>query len=295
MQITQLRTYRFATRLLQGWSDDRAASMGAALAYYTVFSIGPILLVSIAIAGWIWGASEAQTAIFRQIEALVGEAGAKTLAEILTRTSIISPDGGFWSGIFGIGLFLLSSTAAFVQLQDDLDAIFHGHARPGSGFISFLWQRLLSLAMLMALGFLLLASLVLDAALASTSVYFGFEATELAYIALNTVTSWILAMIVFALVFKILPVAVLKWRPVLAGAVVSGTLFIIGKFLIGLYIGRANIVTVFGAAGSLITILLWIYYSAQILFLGAEVTKTLSPEYRPKPDASASRAEARAG
>jgi membrane protein len=252
--------------------------MGAALAYYTVFSLGPILLIAINVAGWIWGRDETRDAVVGQIERLIGTQGAEVVSSVLSGTSISHADSGVLSSLFGLGLFLLTSTAAFVQLQDDLNAIFPHKRAPSSGILTFLRQRLLSFAMLMALGFILLVSLLLDAALASATAYFGFDSVELAYAVLNTFVSWVLAIAVFALIFKTLPDRVLRWQPVLAGAFTAGSLFIVGKFVIGFYIGRADVVTVFGAAGSLVTVLLWVYYSAQILFLGAEVTKSFSPE-----------------
>jgi membrane protein len=268
----------FATLTANNWFGDRAASMGAALSYYTVFSLGPILLVAINIAGWVWGRDATRDAVVGQIERLIGSDGAAAVTSILSGTSISGAGDGLLSSLLGLGLFLFTATAAFVQMQDDLNAIFPSERRSSSGILTFLSQRLLSVAMLIALGFIMLVSLLLDAALASATEYLGFDTVELAYVVLNTVVSWFLAIAVFALIYKVLPTRLMRWKPVLWGALCAGTLFILGKFLIGLYIGRADVASVFGAAGSLVTILLWVYYSAQILFLGAEVTKTLSSE-----------------
>lgn len=256
-----------------GWLEDRALSMGAALAYYTLFSLGPVLFIAIAIAGLVWGADEVRSGVVSQISALIGRSGADAIDALITQTRIFG--SGVVGAIIGIGSFLLASTALFVQIQDDLNAIFRVRQRSAGGIAAFLRQRLLSFAILIALGFALLISLALDAALASFTEYLGLDELETLYFIMNAVFGWLIATAIFALLFAALPTRRPSRRAIIAGALLSATLLTIGKFLIGFYLGRADVVSAYGAAGSLILVLLWVYYSSQTLFLGAEFARCL--------------------
>jgi membrane protein len=247
--------------------------MGAALAYYTLFSMGPILLIAISIAGLVWGADEARIAVVHQIAELIGQTGADSIDGLLSHTRILG--SGTVGAVIGIGSFLLASTALFVQIQDDLNVIFKVQRRSSGNIAVFLQQRLLSFALLIALGFALLVSLALDAGLASVTAYFGLDELELFYLIVNTLLGWTIAVVIFALIFSVLPTKRPGRQATVAGALLSGTLLIVGKFLIGFYLGRADVVSAYGAAGSVVLILLWIYYSSQTLFLGAELARTL--------------------
>lgn len=258
---------------ISGWLEDRALSMGAALAYYTLFSLGPILLIAIATAGLVWGAEEVRLAVVHQIAELIGASGAEAIDALLAKTRILG--AGVVGAVIGVGSFLLASTALFVQIQDDLNTIFRAKRRSSGGIATFLRQRLLSFAILIALGFALLVSLALDAGLASATEYFGLDDLEMLYLAMNSFFSWLIAVAIFGLVFSVLPTERPSRRSLIAGALLSGTLLILGKFLIGFYLGRADVVSAYGAAGSLILVLLWVYYSSQTLFLGAELARAL--------------------
>lgn len=259
---------------VNGWIDDRGPSMGAALAYYTLFSLGPILLTAIGIASWVWGDEASRGAVIRQVEGLIGKEGAVAVDSLVATTAMF---GSGWLGtIIGLVTFFVTATAVFVQLQDDLNTIFESERKQTNGIIAFIWQRLISFAMLIALGFILMVSLALDAALASASEYFGMTDAEIVYAVANSILSWLLAVVVFGLIFSVLPARRPGRRSLIAGSFFSGTMFIVGKFLIAFYLGRADVVSGFGAAGSFVLILLWVYYSSQILFLGAEFTKAVA-------------------
>lgn len=256
-----------------GWLEDRALSMGAALAYYTLFALGPVLLVTISVAGFVWGSEASRQALVAQIAQLIGQSSAEAVEDILARTNLFG--SGLIGAVIGLAGFLLTATGVFVQVQDDLNLIFRAPKRSASGALQFVQQRVLSIAMLIVLGFILMISLALDAALASFSEYVGFDGLELIYLVLNTAISWCIAVAIFAVMFTVLPNIRLRRRSLVAGAMLSGTLLLIGKSLIGLYLGRADVISAYGAAGSLILILLWVYYSSQTLFLGAELASVL--------------------
>ncbi|MFC7397515.1 YihY/virulence factor BrkB family protein [Chelatococcus sp. GCM10030263] len=260
---------------IAGWWEDRAMSLGAAIAFYAVFSLAPMLLMVIAIAGLAFGHDAAQGAIVRELGGLIGTEGAGLLQ------AMIADARNFGSGILGtiIGLvtFLLLATGALVEIQDALNIIWKAGRPSTVGLWAFLRGRLLSFALIASLGFLLLVSLLVDAALAAASNYLAgvFPGVATALIAGNFVLGLFFAVLLFALIFAILPNARPSWREVLSGAVLSGILFTFGKFVIGLVVGRSGALSTYGAAASIMTIMLWVYYSSQILLLGAEFGKTL--------------------
>ena len=254
---------------VRGWIDDRAGSMGAALAYYTAFSLAPLLIIVIAVAGIVFGHDAAQAAVVAQFEGLTGEAGARAVSDVLRSNA------GFGDGLValavGIATLVLGATTAFVELQDDLDRIFRAPARPGGGAWNLVRTRLLSFAMVLFIGFLLTVSLILSAAVSALGGLLPAAVEALVQVA-TLALSFALFTVLFALIYKFLPDAPLTWRNVWIGAAVTAFLFEIGKFAIGLYIGRSAVAASFGAAGPFVVLMLWIYYSTQIFLFGAELT-----------------------
>jgi len=260
----------------QGWWDDRAMSMGAAIAFYTLFSLAPVLLIAVAVAGMAFGREAAQGAVVAEIGGLIGQQSAESVQ------ALIASAGNMGSGIVGtisgVVTFAVLATGAFAELQDDLNIIWRVKPAQGYGLASFIRTRVLSFALIVTIGFLLLASLAIDAGVSAISESLSQVYSDLsaALHVLNLAISLIISTILFALIFKVLPDTDIAWRDVWFGAVVTALLFSTGKFLIGLYLGQSNIASSYGAAASLITILLWIYYSSQILLFGAELTKAFA-------------------
>jgi membrane protein len=254
-----------------GWWDDRCLSMGAAIAYYAIFSLAPVLLLVIAIGGLVFGSENARDAVLYQFGGLIGEAGADAVDKILASASNFG--SGILGTIIGIVTFLVTATGAFAELQSDLNVIWKAKAPTVSGFLTFVWSRLLTFAMIAAVAFLLMISLTFDALASAASQYFSLKEEALALGLVNLLFSVAMAMVLFAFIFKVLPSVPVPWRDVMPGALLTAVLFVLGKFVIGFYLGRSNIASSYGAAASVITLMLWVYYSAQILLFGAEFTK----------------------
>lgn len=258
---------------LKAWNDDYASSMGAALSYYTLFSIAPLLLIVIAIAGLIFGADVARGEIIGQLSGLMGEEGARAVAGLLASAS--EPATSVPALVFGLAVLFFGATTVFAELQDTFDRIWRvpGKQPPG-GFLALVRGRLLSFGMMLGVAFLLMVSLIATAALAALGKWWGphFEGREALLQAMNFGVSLVLITVLFALIYKLMPRVRLEWRDVWIGAALTALLFVIGKSLIGLYIGKSGIASGFGAAASLVIMLVWVYYSAQIFLLGAEFT-----------------------
>jgi membrane protein len=253
------------------WSDDYAPSMGAALSYYTLFSIAPLLLIVIALAGWFFGDAAVRGELAAGLEALMGEESAKAIEGMIA--SAARPTEGIVATMVGVVVLLLGATTVFGELQNDLDRIWRAPVQRKTGGVwSVLRSRLTSIGMIISIAFLLMVSLVFDAALQLIGRMWGTGAWQTFAQALNTVVSFGLTTTVFALIYKLMPRARIEWRDVWVGAAVTAVLFTVGKFLIGLYIGRSAVASSFGAAGSLAVVMIWVYYSAQIFLLGAEFT-----------------------
>jgi membrane protein len=254
------------------WVDDYAQSMGAALAYYTMFSIAPLLLIVISIAGLIFGVDAARGEIFGQLQGLMGQQGAQAVQSLLE--SVNKPAEGISATLIGAVLLLIGATTVFAELQDALDRIWRAPKRDKGGIWSLLRARLLSFGMIMAIGFLLMVSLVVSTALAALGKLWGplFTEWETLGRAIDFLISFVFTTSVFAMIYKIMPRVKVDWADVWIGAAVTAMLFTIGKVLIGLYIGKSGVTSGFGAAGSLVVVLVWVYYSAQIFLLGAEFT-----------------------
>jgi membrane protein len=274
---------------LSEWSKDKASRLAAALSYYTIFSVAPLLVIAIAVAGLVFGRKAATDQIVYEIRGLVGDQGAQVIQTILQNASKTS--SGVLATIIGIVTLLIGASGAFGQLQDSLNTIWEVKPKSGRGVKGVLRDRFLSFSMVVVIGFLLMVSLVLSAFLSGVGKYLSGQLPMSSVVmqAINFGISFAVTTLLFALIFKVLPDAYIRWRDVWVGAAVTALLFSLGRFLIGLYLGRSSVSSAYGAAGSLVVLLLWVYYSAQILFLGAEFTqvyaKTFGKAIIPKPNA----------
>ncbi len=256
-----------------GWVADYAPSMGAALSYYTVFSLAPVLLIVVSVAGLVFGEEAARGVVFEQIAGLVGAEPARAIEAMLQ--SLNKPERGVLGTAIGVVALGIGATTVFGELQDALDRIWRAPARNGtSGLWALLRARLLSFGMILGIAFLLMVSLVLSAALSALGKWWGgvFGEWEILLQAVNLAVGLAMTTAVFALIYKVMPRVKVRWHDVWLGALTTAVLFSVGKFVIGLYIGKSGIASGFGAAGSLAIIFVWVYYSAQIFLLGAEFT-----------------------
>ena len=271
--VTFAQIWALIKAAAQSWSDDYAPSMGAALSYYTLFSIAPLLLIVISIAGLVFGQDAARGEIFGQLNGFMGSEAAAAIQGLLE--SVNKPAQGTVATIIGIVLVLIGATSVFGELQDAMDRIWRAPARhQTSGLWGLLRARLLSFGMILSVGFLLMVSLVMEAMLSALSQWWSplFTGWETVAQVINTTVSFGITMLAFAMIYKIMPRVKINWRDVWIGAGVTAFLFTLGKFLIGFYIGRSGIASGFGAASSIVIVLIWVYYSAQIFLVGAEFT-----------------------
>ncbi|CAN5198561.1 YihY/virulence factor BrkB family protein [soil metagenome] len=265
--------YTLVKKSVTAWIDDYAPSMGAAISYYTVFSIAPLMIIVIAVAGFVWGREAVQGEIVGQLSGLIGREGAQGVQALIESAN--QPTKGLVATAISIALLIIGATTVFAELQSSLDRIWQVPKAPRiSGLWAILRSRLLSLGFILGLGFLMLVSLVTSAALAALGSWAngllpGWE--TLLYL-INTLFSLGVATVLFAMIFKVMPQAKVGWRDVWIGAGVTAVLFEVGKWLISLYIGKSSVTSSFAAAGSLVVLLVWVYYSAQIFLLGAEFT-----------------------
>ena len=264
----------------QEWKDDDALSLGAALAYYTIFSLAPMLLIAISVAGLVFGREAAQGELVGQMRGLVGQQGAEAIQTMVANAGK-QGSGGVLGTILGIVTILFGATGVFAQLQSSLNKIWNVEAKPGQGIWSFLRNRILSFGMVLGIGFLLLVSLAVSAAVAALDTYVTglFPAAEVVIGIVTAVFGLAVITVLFAMIFRYLPDVKIAWKDVWTGAAVTSVLFLIGKVLIGLYLGNSTVASTYGAAGSLVILLLWIYYSTQILFFGAEITQVYARRY----------------
>ena len=254
------------------WDKDQATRKGAALAFYTVFSLAPVLVIAISIAGLFFGKDAARGEIVDQIQGLVGTDGARAVQAVIENAG--THQAGKLAGIAGFVTLLVGATTALAELKDGLDQIWGVSAQTTAGLWYFLRKRLLSIGLILALAFLLLVSLVFSATLSALARVWGPEdLTGVLLQALNLAFSFVLTTALFAVIYKVLPSVRIAWRDVLIGSLVTALMFSVGKFLIGVYLGNSAVTSSYGAAGSVILVLIWVYYSAQIFFLGAEFTK----------------------
>jgi YihY family inner membrane protein len=267
------RQWQIFMAAANAWMDDYAPSMGAALSYYTLFSLAPLLVLIIAIAGMVFGQDAAQGAIIAQFQSIMGQQGAMALQALLKAAR--EPSTGVVASIVGGVLLLVGATATFAELQTDLDRIWRVPAKQKpSGIWGWVRSRILSFGLVLGLAFMLMISLVVSAALSAASDWLGGVTAAESVLAniLNFIASFALFTVLFAMIYKIMPTAKISWHDVWMGSAVTALLFNVGKSLIGLYLAKSSVATGFGAAGSFVILVAWFYYSAQIFLFGAEYT-----------------------
>lgn len=268
--------WRLITRAFEEWLHDQAPLQAAALAFYTIFAIAPLLIISISVAGLLFGEEAARGEIFEQIRFLVGEDGARAVETVMENAA--RPAASIPAAAIGLLVLLFGASGVFGQLQQALNAVWHVQPKEGRGFWGILRDRFVSFTMVVGVGFLLMVSLLLSAALHGFARFLNEQWPGSASMiqALNVAVSYGVFTALFAMMYKVLPDIRMRWRDVWFGAAITAALFALGKYLIGLYLGRSSLGSTYGAAGSLVIVLVWVYYSSQVLLFGAEVTKVLT-------------------
>lgn len=266
---------------MRGWTEHQAASRGAALSFYTLLSLAPILVLVISIAGLFFGAEAARGELFAQISGLIGDTGAAAVQGVLAATQ--RTDGGVFATLVAVGMLVVGATTVFAELKSSLDAIWETREPVTNGIWAYLRKRVLSFGLVLVLAFLLLVSLAVNAALAILQHYWSQLWTEssfgLAAEIFSTLLSFGTVTLLFAVIFRMLPPVRVTWRDVLPGALITTLLFQVGKRLIGLYLGNSAVASSYGAAGSVVALMMWVYYSAQIFFFGAELTRQYALQF----------------
>jgi membrane protein len=289
--------WAFVRETFSDWSEDGAPRLAAALAYYTIFSLGPLLIVSIALAGIVFGREAVQGQVVAQLAGLIGPDSAEAIEDLIARAQ--RPTETVVASIVGFATLLFGAAGVVGQLKVALNTIWDVPTQSGGGVWGFIRSHLMSFALVLAVGFVLLVSLVISAALAAANSYFSalLPGHEGLWMVVSHVVSLAVITLLFALMFKYLPDARVAWTDVWVGAFVTAVLFEIGKLLVSLYLGQAGIASAYGAAGSLVVIMVWVYYTAQILFVGAEFTQVYARRRGSRivaadaPDAADGRAE----
>ncbi len=273
-------TYSVVRESISAWNASHAPRLAAALSYYTIFSLAPLLIVVISVAGLVFGREAVQGEILAQMRALVGGEGATAIEQLITHASKPAQSG--IASIVGVVTLLLGAAGVMGQLKEALNAIWEVPPDPrSSGIVNMLKERFLSFALVLAIGFVLLVSLVVSAGLAAANRYMStlVPGSAALWMVIGLLVSFAIIAALFAALFKFLPDAQVRWSDVWVGAIVTAALFEAGKFALGMYIGRAAIASAYGAAGSLVVVLVWVYYSAQIVFLGAAFTRVYARRY----------------
>ena len=269
-----------ARKAVEAWSADYAPSMGAALSYYSVFSMGPLVLIVISVAGLVFGQDAVRGELFGQLRGLMGDQAAAGVEALLA--SVSKPSSGIIGTVVGVAVMLFGASTVFGELQSALDRIWRSPVAPHTtGLWVLLRTRFLSFGMILGIAFLLMISLVLGAAIAAIGRWWGpaFGSWEIVGQAVNLLLGYAVTTGAFAMIYKLMPRANVQWHDVWIGAAVTAGLFTVGRFLIGLYIGKTGIASGFGAAGSVAVIFVWVYYSAQVFLLGAEFTWVYAQTY----------------
>jgi len=273
MKAKLLRFWKLAKQTAGEWSEDNATRLAAALAFYTVLSIAPLLVLAIAVIGLVFGEDAARGQVASELAGVVGPQAGEGIQTVIQHAN--SPSGGTVSSIVSVAVLLFGASGVFGELQSALNTIWEVKPKPGLGWKGFLRARLFSFTMVLSVAFLLLVSLVLSAGLSAVGAFFEHKLPggEGLWTILNFVISFAVITGLFALIFKTVPDVEVAWRDVWAGAALTALLFTIGKFALGLYLGRASVASPYGAAGSIIVLVIWVYYATQILFMGAEFTQ----------------------
>jgi membrane protein len=262
------------------WQEDKAARLAAALAYYTVFSMAPLIIIVLGIVGYLFGRDMVGSYLIEQARGMVGAEGGQIFESIVENAS--QPSTSLIATLIGIATLLFGALGVFGQLQDALNTVWGVAPKPGRGVWGFIQTRVLSFTMILGIGFLLLVSLVLSSLLAAFSGFLSYWLSSFSVFvleALNLIVSFGVITLLFAMIFKILPDVEIDWSDVWLGAAFTALLFTIGKFVLGYYLGRQTFGSTYGAAGSILIILLWVYYSSQILLFGAEFTQVYAKKF----------------
>jgi membrane protein len=280
-----MRARDFASVLRESagaWMEDNALRLSASLAFYSVFSLAPLLVIAVSIAALIFNEQTVRDQISAQLEALAGARAADALEALLVTTAAQKKTGAV-AAIVGIAAMVFVASGVFAELKDALNTIWGVVVKPGRAWLQLIRDRFLSFSMVLSIGFLLLVSLLLSATLTAISKYMNWLLPLPAFVwqTLDLVGSLVVITVLFAMIFKILPNVRIGWHDVWIGAAVTSLLFVLGKFLIGFYLGASSITSAYGAAASVIIVLLWVYYSACILFFGAEFTKVYACKFGP--------------
>lgn len=261
-----------AKQTFREFGEDKAPRLGAALAYYTIFSIGPLLLIAVAMAGIFLGQEAAQGQISAELGKIFGSQMSQALEQMIQAAA--KPKSGTMATIVGVVMLLVGASGLFAQLKDALNTIWNVEPKKSGGIVGIIRQRFLSMAMVLAIGFLLLISLAFDAVISAMGPWLGrLVGGEAIVHAIQLILSFGISVVLFAAIFRVLPDLEIAWRDVWLGSVLTSILFVVGKWGLGLYLGKAAVGSAYGAAGSLVILLVWVYWSAQILFLGAEFTQ----------------------
>jgi membrane protein len=263
----------------QEWGEDRLSRVAAALAYYTIFALPPLLVIAIAVAGFVIGRQDVQQRVIAQVQGIIGQAGAQAVAAMIQGAQ--NSSGGVLATVLSAVLLLFSATGVFVQLQGAFDTVWDIPPSEQGGFPNTVLTRLKAVTMVIGVGLLLLISMLLSAALSAVAVFAAhyLPASNWVMQVINYFVSFVIIVPLFALVFRTFPDTDVQWRDVWIGSAITALLFILGQLGIGLYLGRSAVTSTYGAAGSLAVILLWVYYSAQIVLLGAEFTQVYAKHF----------------
>jgi membrane protein len=273
------KTFTLFKQAFSEFSRHKTPRLGAALAYYTIFSLAPLLLIVIAIAGLAFGHDAAQNKIFEQLRGVLGPASATAVQELVKGAA--KPKSGTAATIIGVLTLILGASGVFGQLEDALNTIWDVEPKQGSGIMTLLKDRFLSFAMVLGIGFLLLVSLVIDTAIATMGKYAAghLSGGVALWNIVELLFSFGVITVLMAMIFRVLPELKIEWRDVWLGASLTSLLFVLGKFGLGIYFAKSAVGSTFGAAGSLVIVLLWVYYSSQILLFGAEFTQVYARSY----------------
>ena len=277
--------YQLIRNTIKECIDGDVVTQGAALSYYTIFAIAPLFVIALWITGLCFGEEAARRQLFGQLNNLIGKDGGAAIQAMVAAAHRTT--SGFWATCIAVVTLMIAATGVFVQLQNSLNRLWNVRPLPGRGLRSFIRHRLLSFAMVFGIGFLLLVSLVVSAGLSALGTFVGqnISGKEIFLEILNPIFSVAIITVLFAVIFKFLPDVKIAWRDVWLGGFLTALLFEGGKFLIGLYIAKSTLASVYGTIGSFIIVLLWVYYSAQILFLGAQFTRVYATTFGTRPEA----------
>lgn len=279
-KITPKGIFKLLKDAVNGFIDDKVIKLSAALAYYTVFSIGPTIIIIIYLAGVFYGQDAVQGTVFSELKELIGAQAAAQIQDVIR--NVAESSRGSFAAIFGTITLLIGATTVFAEIQDSINDIWGLRPKPKKSWLKLITNRLLSFSVIVSLGFVLLVSLILngliEALMDRLKTRFPDMTVMVLYV-INLLVTFTVTSTLFAIIFKVLPDAIIKWKDVMVGAMVTAVLFMLGKFGITFYISRSDIGTTFGAAGSLVILLVWVYYSAIILYFGAEFTKVYARDY----------------